>query len=245
MWVGLSTLTGKIPVCNQMRGIRLRKENIQIGDENALQKLFKEDRGNDYFVGEVFAVSGDLIPNSQRDYFNENSRRVAFDDALKEFFRDELHNLYNDASKINSAKKKIVAYEKALTDFKEKENKIGFEYDARRNEEREKIEVAKKAAEAAHKNIEKVKEKIAENPEGLMGKVIKRIETKNPPKPLPDTPPEKPSKPSKIKRRVDKLSHIPDKSRKLISRIYEIIHSATDSKTAEIIISKIEDDLSQ
>ena len=46
-----------------MRGLRLRKENIQIGDDDALQKLFKEDRGHHYFIGEVFAISKDLIPN--------------------------------------------------------------------------------------------------------------------------------------------------------------------------------------
>lgn len=46
-----------------MRELRLRKENIQIGDEDALQKLFKEDRGNHYFISEMFVVATDLIPN--------------------------------------------------------------------------------------------------------------------------------------------------------------------------------------
>lgn len=58
-----------------MRGLRLRKGNIQIGDENTLitQKFFKEERGNFYFVGEIFAVSPLLIPNARRDYFNFNN----------------------------------------------------------------------------------------------------------------------------------------------------------------------------
>ncbi len=47
---------------NQMRGLRLRKENIQIGGEDALQKLFKEDRGNSYFIGEVFAAEQGFDP---------------------------------------------------------------------------------------------------------------------------------------------------------------------------------------
>ena len=69
-----------------MRGLRLRKENIQIGSEDALQKLFKEDRGHHYFVGEVFAVSKDLIPNSQRDYFNENVTRAEFEREMRQYF---------------------------------------------------------------------------------------------------------------------------------------------------------------
>lgn len=79
-----------------MRGMRLRKANIQIGSEDALQKLFKEDRGQHYFVGELFAVSNELIPNSQRDYFNENSTRVWFEMEIRRYYRD----WYNDSRKL-------------------------------------------------------------------------------------------------------------------------------------------------
>ena len=72
MWVGLSRFEKQIPIINHMRGLRIRSANIQLGNDDALQPLFKENRGNYYFVGEVFAVSSKLIPNSQRDYFNEN-----------------------------------------------------------------------------------------------------------------------------------------------------------------------------
>lgn len=92
-----------IPKINQMRGLRLRKENIQIGGEDALQKLFKEDRGNSYFIGEVFAVNKDLIPNSQRDYFNENPARAYFERELRRYFNEELHKIYYNGSAINSA----------------------------------------------------------------------------------------------------------------------------------------------
>ena len=101
-----------IPKINQMRGLRLRKENIQIGGEDALQKLFKEDRGNSYFIGEVFAVNKDLIPNSQRDYFNENPARAYFERELRRYFNEELHKIYYTGSAINSAYKKIDTYEK-------------------------------------------------------------------------------------------------------------------------------------
>ena len=44
-------------------------------------------------------------------------------------------------------------------------------------------------------------------------------------------------------RRVDKLSAYNKRERKLISKIFGIIVAATDEKTAEKIIQKIEDEL--
>ena len=74
MWYGIAKYEKQIPVINDMRCIRLRKENIQIGDEATIgyPKYFKEQRGNSYFVGEVFAIDNGLIPNARRDYFNPN-----------------------------------------------------------------------------------------------------------------------------------------------------------------------------
>ena len=107
MWFGLSRFKGIIDKNCLMRGLRLRKENIQIGNEEVFQKLFSEDRGPLYFVGEVFAVSKDLIPNSQRDYFNENETRVIFENLLKRYFYDILRKIYRESSEINRVLNKI------------------------------------------------------------------------------------------------------------------------------------------
>ena len=94
LWIGVSHFKAIISKECKMRGLRLRKENIQIGSEDALQKLFKEDRGQHYFVGEVFAVSKDLIPNSQRDYFNENTARMEFEKEMRQYFNGELSKIW-------------------------------------------------------------------------------------------------------------------------------------------------------
>ena len=80
MWYGIAKYEKQIPVINDMRCIRLRKENIQIGDEATIgyPKYFKEQRGNSYFVGEVFAIDNGLIPNARRDYFNPNPATKQF-----------------------------------------------------------------------------------------------------------------------------------------------------------------------
>ncbi|PKM40304.1 MAG: ATP-binding protein [Firmicutes bacterium HGW-Firmicutes-9] len=246
MWVGVSRFQKAIPKVNQMRGLRLRKENIQIGDEDSLQKLFREDRGNTYFVGEVFAINRDLIPNSQRSYFNENPARLEFERTLRKYFNEELRKIYYNGSTINAAYKKIDAAEKKEAEFKQKESAGVFVDDDHRERELEVVLEAKKEAETAQEKIEKVKEKA----DGLMQKVIQRIEVERPRrsvavvKPVTVIPVDNndPKQPRSI-RRVDKLTHYSKAERKLISKIFSIITTATDSQTSEMIIRKIEEGL--
>jgi ElaB/YqjD/DUF883 family membrane-anchored ribosome-binding protein len=246
MWVGISMFKKAIPKINQMRGIRLRKENIQIGGEDALQKLFKQDRGNSYFIGEVFAVDKNLIPNSQRDYFNENPTRAEFENELRRYFNEELHKVYYDGSAINSAYKKINAYEKLEAEFRAKEVSGSFVDEEHRKSELKIVLNSKAQAEDAKEKIRKVKEKA----DDIMQKVIQRIEkeqAKSMPKEerdiiLTDNAISK-SKNLKIFHRTDKLSSYSKSERKLISKIFSIIISVTDRETAEYIISKIEEGL--
>lgn len=55
-----------------VKGIRLRKGNILIGDQQTLNTLFKDPRFNGWSVGEIFAVSPHLVPNARRDNFEKN-----------------------------------------------------------------------------------------------------------------------------------------------------------------------------
>lgn len=240
MWVGLTQFKQSIPKINQMRGLRLRKENIQIGEEDALQKLFKQDRGNSYFIGEVFAVSNDLIPNSQRDYFNENPSRAYFEKELRRFFNDELHKIYYDGSSVNSAYKKINDFKEKDTEFREKDEKGDFVNEEHRATEFEKVQIAKKQAEDAQNKINRKKE----TAEGMFAKVIERIEKEHPQEQNIKVPLKKKEKRERVIRRTDRLSAYSRNERKLITKIFGIILTAADSKTAEIIIKKIEDELS-
>ena len=88
-------------------GLRLRQFNIEIGNDHTLDKFFKEQRGNGYFIGEVHAVDGGLIPNSRRDYFVENDALVEFERALKDYVERNLDKLYHDGSDLNSAYRQL------------------------------------------------------------------------------------------------------------------------------------------
>ena len=98
---------------NIARGIRLRKENIQIGDEEICKKFFantSDQRFSFYYFGEIHAISKDLIPNSRRDYFGENAALASFEKSVKQNFL-KLRELCYDASDINKNLKIIAKKE--------------------------------------------------------------------------------------------------------------------------------------
>lgn len=253
-WFGLSHFKAIIHKECQMRGLRLRKENIQIGDDDALKKLFKEDRGSHYFVGEVFGVNKDLIPNSQRDYFNENTARLEFEQKVRQYFNDELTRLYRDGSDINSAIKKIQDYEKKASDYKEKQRKGDFIDHEHQKKAKEAVNKAKVEADKAKESIEKKKQKVEQEPENPTKKLIIRIEeerkkheaeVKKEAKKAAQTDESQidGQKPDTNGRRVDRLTSLPKRDRKLLSKVFSIILESTDEDTAERIISKIEEEL--
>jgi molecular chaperone HtpG len=248
MWFGISRFEKQIPFpLNEFAGIRLRQWNIQIGDENTLKPLFKESRGNLYFIGEVYAVHKNLIPNARRDYFNENSTINELKAYLQEFFQTELHSLYYDANKVKNALKK----ERDLLGKKQEyAQKQGYFINA---EEKQKLEQDIEKAEAANlkaqKEVEKLKVKAAENP--IFGTVFKHIEkthegSKNPSPDLHVADTGASIGATQPKKRetylVDELS-LPDKTRKLISKIYSVIQRNLPPEQANELIIKIQEEL--
>jgi molecular chaperone HtpG len=240
LWVGISKFRGALPKNTPMRSIRLRKHNIQIGNEDTLQRFFVEDRGHSYFVGEIFAVASELIPNSQRDYFNENPTRQEFQNLLKEFFRDELQRIYKSASMVNSGIKNVNTYEKKKTEFISKEKLGKFVSKEQKNDEHAYLEELREKAEKAQKDIEKIEKQITEMEDRFSGQVISlviektRLDSKIKPTALPQ---EKTFQ----KKRTDKLSgKFNSKELQIIERIFEIIHSSIiDTKTADKLVDDI------
>lgn len=83
------------------RGIRLRCHNIQIGDENFLNKYFKQARSHVYFNGEIFIINQNIIPTANRSDIAPNSVAKKFQEKLETFFRTDLEKLYQEANKAN------------------------------------------------------------------------------------------------------------------------------------------------
>ena len=234
LWVGISKFEGALPKANSMRSIRLRKRNIQIGNADTLQKFFVEDRGHSYFVGEVFAIADNLIPNSQRDYFNENPTLQEFQNLLEEYFREELYKAYRNASSVKNSIKTITDYEEKKKEFTRKETSGKFVNEKQKNEEHTKLEELHKKAEKAKGNIAKIEGKAKEDG-GIVSQVIEKIKQDSRVKPTP-LPPVKPIQ----TKRTDKLGNLTSRERRIVEQIFETISSVfKDCTTADSLIDEI------
>lgn len=244
MWFGLSSLNGQIKAQgNIQRGLRLRKGNIQIGESGTLRRLFKDARGNEYFIGEVFAVHPELIPNARRDYFNENAIRDTFEAQLRAFF-DCLWKLCNVASDERSAYKSIKDYREAVTAYKEKV-KTGFSGGVDRETMQTALEEKRQKAEKAQRMLQKSGETTDDEITARVKLIVRTVETAQAPeplKPLPEIPSEK-EKPESGKKTkpvyiTDELSQYPKETRRVVGRIYDLINQNAPD-IAQDLIAKI------
>ena len=124
-WYSLSHLGGQMERINIARGIRLRKENIQIGDEEICKKFFAttDQRFSFYYFGEIHATSKYLIPNSRRDYFGENTYLYEFEKRVRYDFM-HLKDMCYDASDIRNNLKIIDKAEELKERLKDKSDYI-------------------------------------------------------------------------------------------------------------------------
>jgi molecular chaperone HtpG len=259
MWFGKTSFKAAIKEEEISRGLRLRKENIQVGEDDTLRDMFTREaskRGINYFIGEIFAISPKLIPNSQRAYFNENPIRIDFEHKLKAYFNDTLYYIYYEGSDINSSIKKINSYVEKASVFEKKVAEGGFISTEERKREQEELEIKKQEAEKAKKNLDKkkneggrsflspqiVERRIVEVSDTLLESKSQATSTNN-----EDTDQANPYR-GKKKYLVDTMFPSHNKSeRKLLSetldKIFAIIQKSTDKKTSEKIINNIKDEL--
>lgn len=237
-WYGISEKNQSLNHVNYARGFRLRKSNIQIGNDYTLVKLHRDKRFQFYFFGEVHALHPSLHPNARRDYFSENDIYIQFADRLKSFFHTAIYKLCYDASKVNSAIRDISGYNNLVTDFEKKE-KEGFINKAEKEELLQKLEDKKEKAEKAVKTLDKLKSNNTEYTSPI-NKIIERAASK-----IETTvvSPEITNSKSKEKPtfRTDKLSKLNKNDRKFLGEIFTIINNVLTKDLAENLISKIEE----
>jgi hypothetical protein len=71
-WILHHSYKGAIPPSTNVRGLRLRVGNIQVGDDKLLEDLFPEPRFNSWSVGEIHILDQRVTPNGRRDHFEQN-----------------------------------------------------------------------------------------------------------------------------------------------------------------------------
>ena len=272
IWYAISSFKGQInEVGNPMRGLRLRQFNILIGNRETLSespKFFKERRGNGYFIGEVHTIANkNLRPNARRDYFNESNEVKDLEYALQKYISDNLDWLYKDGSTINSGYDKLEKYSELQKTINEKKKK-GFSSSTEETKLKKELVVAKEKAEKAIKDISRIENKSKKSATSALSKLVKavtgerkidiekakeKLEKGTPIIEEPETKDDK-EKPKnqhkpldktkkKPKLLVDQLSTLNKSERKIVSRIYDVIHKNMVFDEADSLIQKIQEEL--
>ncbi len=241
-WFSISSSKAQMSNINKARGIRLRKANIQLGAEDTISRFFpkEENRWNFYYFGEIHAVHPDLIPNARRDYFSENSICDEFESKLKEHLL-KLYKLTYAASDLNTSNKKIqeaknaeaIILEKQSTGFKDKEEQDKLykelkEKQLKAQECQAKIEKTREKAQREGLPIEKIYERNTSNKDTEMLDLDSCANTK--PKYITDAP---------------QYSSMSKDKRKLLGRVYSIIGNILPKETYELVVRKIEEELTK
>lgn len=100
-WLAQTNYLGSI-YDKTIKGIRIRKGNILVGDSQTLNVVFKDARFNGWSVGEIFAVDPNLIPNARRDNFEKNPSYFALHEHLTTIAAGVAKNIRNASLKRNA-----------------------------------------------------------------------------------------------------------------------------------------------
>lgn len=218
-WYGKTNLQG---ACSEehIKGIRLRKGNIMVGDSNTLSELFREERFNSWYIGEIHILDPEIIPNARRDNFELNNAYYQIRSYLTDFF-DRLSLDIREASKkrnegegkliklVQEAEDRVTALIKNGASSKVEKKKV-MDLLIKANESSDKI---KATTEEGKEKIKDYKMKIKNLEQILENKV-------------------------QYKGR-DLPSSYSKKEKKIVQIIFEVIDNNLESTIAENLINKI------
>ena len=238
-WFCVSRFEGVLPKACWQRCIRLRKSNIQIGEADCLsnhpkrgQALWKEDRGNNYFIGEIHALDERLIPNSRRDYFNQDAACREFEAALAEEFL-QLHSLYHKASEIRSSSQLIQRANAGLKEFKEKERTNAFFDSKEREKERRQVEEQVKKAERASAGLGRIRKNLTVREETTAAVVLDAYERETPKLNEPAPPKSTPSESDFVK------NTLPSSTQKVLDQVFAVVDAVLPPDDAKLLRAAI------
>lgn len=159
-WLALTDFSGIISD-ESVQGIRFRKGNILVGNNNTFVKYFPSEghNANRMFAGEIHVLHNQLIPNSQRDDFEPNAIYGEMRQALSKWAGEINKKYRRGMSEATSALRRL---NQLNVEQKELEEKIDFGVitsDEKREQIADKIkQIARKRA-ADEKIVRKAQER--------------------------------------------------------------------------------------
>ncbi|MBC8433729.1 ATP-binding protein [Desulfobacula sp.] len=239
-WYSISNFDGVInKVKNKSRGIRLRKDNIQIGSETTLTKLHPQSKNQNYFFGEVHAFNKNLLPNARRDYLIENEHCKFLEKKIRELFDDTLRPIFNYASKLRSNDKSVIYLREKQKEV-EKLKKTGVTNKEELETIEQKLEKSKEKAEKSRTYLTNFKGKIEAEDDKVLKQLYDNIVTSEKVN-INRTTNRIKNKLDEVPNRTDKYSKLTRKERKLVVKIYEVIDAVLPLDIAENLKLKIDE----
>ncbi len=113
-WIAHWAYSGALSKSMDVRGMRARIGNIQIGDEFVFDHLFAESRFNRWSIAEIHIIDPNILPNAKRDYFEPSPHLRNLENHLAAICR-KLERRCRSASKLRNSKKKINQVSQDLT----------------------------------------------------------------------------------------------------------------------------------
>ncbi len=87
-WILHHSYLGALRSAPEIRGLRARTGDIQVGDEEIFAGLFPEKRFNSWVVGEIHMLDHRLVPNGRRDNFEHNGAYASLLNYLSPICRE-------------------------------------------------------------------------------------------------------------------------------------------------------------
>ncbi len=103
-WIYKHNYKGVIPLSENMRGIRVRVGNMQIGDEKILSDAFPEVRFNSWSMGEIHILDEKIVPNGRRDNFEHNIHWLELQNKFSPFAKEIAKTCRRNSSERNAIK---------------------------------------------------------------------------------------------------------------------------------------------
>ena len=99
-----------------IRGLRIRKGNILIGDGQTLNICFKDARFNGWVIGEIFVNDTRLVPNARRDNFEKNSAYFLFIEQIRNIASSITKDIRSASVARNAELSKVVEQKQEIAD---------------------------------------------------------------------------------------------------------------------------------
>ena len=217
-WIAETNYLGSI-YDKSIKGIRLKKGNILIGDSQTLNVVFKDARFNGWSIGEVFAIDPHLVPNARRDNFEKNSAFFSLHEQLMTIASGITKEIRSASLKRNSELAEALKHSEQIISTAEEEVINGITH-SQKGAIVQKVDAArKKLTEVSiQMDSDEYYQSVAfEELDILIGKIRGATEYKS----------------------INISNTLSKAEKKILEQVFDVITSTVDSKVAEDLISKI------